>query len=347
MPQSGSGVKAMITDKVIAAKQAAVQQFLTLETSPVAFRAMVASVAPEHNVVGVGIGRKFVKGKATAKTVVRLYVDKKIAASAIPKAHLLPEEINGVETDVIEAGAFFAFATAAAAAAVAPQQGRFRPAKPGSSIGFKFLPPDDRFVMAGTFGALVAKGNDRFVLSNNHVLANENRQPLGSAIYQPGLLDGGDPTTDEIAKLTQFVRLQPNAPNTVDCAIAKLDGPKLATATFLPSVGKLKSGTPLVATANQAVMKVGRTTRYTTGVIFDLSADVKVGYDIGTLQFTDQILIKSTTSKPFSAAGDSGSLIVDKKKKQPVGLLFAGSTQFTIANHIGDVLSALGVTILA
>jgi hypothetical protein len=339
----------MIPDKVLAAKQAAVSQFLTRETSPVAFRAMVVSVAPEHNVVGVGVGRKLVKGRATAKTVVRLYVDKKVALNAIPKAHQLPAEIDGVETDVIEAGAFFALPAVvafAAGPAVAPQQGKFRPARPGSSIGFKFLPPDDKFVMAGTFGALVAKGKDHFVLSNNHVLANENRQPLRSEIYQPGLLDNGDPATDGIAKLTQFVPLQPSANNTVDCAIAKLDNPKLATGRFLPGVGKLKSGTPLVATQNQAVMKVGRTTGFTQGVIFDLSADVKVGYDIGTLQFSDQILIKSTTTKPFSAAGDSGSLIVDKKKKQPVGLLFAGSTQFTIANHIGDVLSALGVTVV-
>lgn len=45
--------------------------------------------------------------------------------------------------------------------------------------------------------------------------------------------------------------------------------------------------------------------------------------------------------------GDSGSLIVDRKSKQAVALLFAGSATNTIANHIDDVLGALGVTIVA
>jgi hypothetical protein len=32
--------------------------------------------------------------------------------------------------------------------------------------------------MAGTFGCLVTDGTKRFILSNNHVLANENALPL-------------------------------------------------------------------------------------------------------------------------------------------------------------------------
>ena len=36
------------------------------------------------------------------------------------------------------------------------------------------------FVMAGTYGAVVTDGTDVFILSNNHVLANENDLPLGN-----------------------------------------------------------------------------------------------------------------------------------------------------------------------
>jgi hypothetical protein len=48
----------------------------------------------------------------------------------------------------------------------------------------------------------------------------------------------------------------------------------------------------------------------------------------------------------FSDAGDSGSLIVERKSKRPVGLLFGGSLSHTIANYIGDVLQELGVKII-
>ena len=77
-----------------------------------------------------------------------------------------------------------------------------------------------------------------------------------------------------------------------------------------------------------------------------ISANVKVGYDLGTLTFEDQIIIVGGT-KSFSDAGDSGSLIVEQKSKRPVGLLFAGSDSHTIANHIEDVLQQLNVSIVA
>ncbi len=54
--------------------------------------------------------------------------------------------------------------------------------------------------------------------------------------------------------------------------------------------------------------------------------------------YANQIDIVSST---FSAAGDSGSLIVDAQTAQPVGLLYAGSPSDTVANPIQDVLAAL------
>jgi hypothetical protein len=60
-------------------------------------------------------------------------------------------------------------------------------------------------------------------------------------------------------------------------------------------------------------------------------------------RFVDQIAITDGT---FSAGGDSGSLIVTADdKKNPVGLLFAGSDMHTIANPIGLVLDRFNVTI--
>ena len=94
------------------------------------------------------------------------------------------------------------------------------------------------------------------------------------------------------------------------------------------------------------VHKDGRTTGYTQGVIRDLTADVKIQYEMGVVQFTEQVLIVGTGGS-FSQPGDSGSLIVDRKTQRPVALLFAGSSSHTIANHLDDVVQALGVSIVA
>jgi hypothetical protein len=98
-------------------------------------------------------------------------------------------------------------------------------------------------------------------------------------------------------------------------------------------------------------MKYGRTTGLTKGSIAFINATVDVNYGAsGIARFVDQIVIQPGS---FSAGGDSGSLIVlDGKgrdiandKGKPVGLLFAGSAFYTIANPIDAVLVSFGVTI--
>jgi len=199
--------------------------------------------------------------------------------------------------------------------------------------------------MAGTFGAVVAAGGTRHILSNNHVLANENSLSVGSPIFQPGLLDRGNPNRDQIARLTRFVALQSEQPNSLDCAIAEILDDQNVSPAFLPKVGRLKSPQPITATEGMRVEKVGRTTGYTTGVIFDLSADVKIEYELGILTFFDQILIRGSEGM-FSDRGDSGSVIVDRTTRRATALLFAGSDSHTIANPLADVLAQLGVTMV-
>jgi hypothetical protein len=77
-----------------------------------------------------------------------------------------------------------------------------RPLLIGSSTGFLA----SGFIMAGTLGCFVRSGSSTalYILSNNHVLADENRYPKGGSIVQPGALDGGSPTADRVAKLTRF-----------------------------------------------------------------------------------------------------------------------------------------------
>ena len=71
-------------------------------------------------------------------------------------------------------------------AAVPWYQKMTRPLRIGASIGhFK--------ITAGTLGGFVRSRDDStmLILSNNHVLANENKAKKGDAIIQPGPFDGG------------------------------------------------------------------------------------------------------------------------------------------------------------
>jgi hypothetical protein len=101
----------------------------------------------------------------------------------------------------------------------------------------------------------------------------------------------------------------------------------------------------VAAAVGMKVHKHGRTTGYTRGEVIDVAGDFNIAYDFGTARFVDQIVIVGDVGS-FSNSGDSGSLIVERSKNQATGLLFAGSTSHTIANHISDVLAALGVTLV-
>jgi hypothetical protein len=225
---------------------------------------------------------------------------------------------------------------------------RQRPLLIGSSIGFLA----NGFIMAGTLGCFVRSGSSStlHILSNNHVLADENRYPRGRPITQPGGLDGGSPTADRVAKLTRFVRLETGQANLVDGAIAKLNSTIQADAHKLKGIGTLAGQRAGGLEVGDVVHKVGRTTGVRHGRVTAFELDgVLVEYDIGVLSFDDQVEIEGSGSRSFSDAGDSGSLIVDDQMLA-AALLFAGGDHggsngkgLTYANPIAAVLQALKV----
>jgi len=209
-------------------------------------------------------------------------------------------------------------------------------------------------ITAGTICCRVKNiiGSAVFALSNNHVYANVNQASIGDEVIQPGPFDLGtvDNLDHVIGYLDDFETLRfGGAPNMIDAAIASTTTALLGNAT--PSDGY---GTPLSTTVSASealglrVMKYGRTTGQTKGRIDSINATLNINYgDNRIALFKSQIVI---TPGNFSAAGDSGSLIVvnDKKSEhngKPVGLLFAGSFIATIANPIDEVLMRFGVRI--
>ena len=77
-------------------------------------------------------------------------------------------------------------------------------------------------VTAGTLGCFVKtrQGGAVRILSNNHVLANENRSKKGDAVLLPGPFDGGRKGKDTVGTLDKYVRLKRTGLNFVDAALA-------------------------------------------------------------------------------------------------------------------------------
>jgi hypothetical protein len=218
-----------------------------------------------------------------------------------------------------------------------------RPVPIGVSTGH----PD---ITAGTIGCRVkdSKGNV-YALSNNHIFANSNNASIGDNILQPGPYDGGTNPEDAIGTLYDFEPIDFSKNNLMDAAIALCSTATLSFSTPAGDAYGAPGTLPVAATIGQSVRKYGRTTLYTTGTVEEVNVTVQVCYVsngatcIKSARFVNQIAVSPGT---FSGGGDSGSLIVtNDDNKNPVGLLFAGSTARTLANPIGDVLSRFGVTI--
>jgi hypothetical protein len=313
------------------------------------------------NVIGVGTGYKVSDGKRTSELCLVTLVRQKVPPSALQADAMVPREIDGVRTDVVEIGEVRALQT---------RTSRWRPAPAGVSLGHYRI-------TAGTFSCLVhdrASGTP-LMLSNNHVLANSNDASPGDAILQPGPADGGQAGADTIAVLERFcpiefntqpgscnvanayaslgnavarllgsqhrvvsIKSNPQAANLVDAAVAR----PINSADVLDEI--LEIGTvsgSLPAQLGMAVRKSGRTTGLTTGEITIMEATVTVNYGTGK----DAVFENQLIMGPMSQGGDSGSLIVAASSQQAVGLLFAGSEQSTIANPIQAVLNCLDVTL--
>lgn len=223
-------------------------------------------------------------------------------------------------------------------------QSRQRPLLIGSSVGHFAI-------TAGTVGAFVRdkKSLRPVLLSNNHVLANEDRATVGDAILQQGAIDGGRRPADVIGRLGDFVSLKSRS-NLVDAAIASLEPDVDFDPTTLTGLGTLGGLRAEPIEPGQAVMKVGRTTGVTRGLVTAIELDdVVVGFERGELSFDSQIEIEGVGPDSFSAGGDSGSLILDDRG-MAAALLFAGGDTggsngkgLTYANDIHTVLAMLNI----
>ncbi len=160
-----------------------------------------------RNVHAVGVGKKISEDKSTEADCVRVYVVQKLPLSLLSPRDVIPREIDGIPTDVIESDPAFAFArkkttrrkttkkkkssgsTSASSSCSADRKKRQRPVVAGISAGH-------RDITAGTLGCWchsTKAGDDPsqiYALSNNHVFANVDAALIGDPLYQQSPADG-------------------------------------------------------------------------------------------------------------------------------------------------------------
>ncbi len=194
----------------------------------------------------------------------------------------------------------------------------------------------------GKWADSVSEG-DLVRLSNNHVYARINKAELGEPIIQPSPRDGGSLPDDKTGELRGYVTIEDGSK--VDVAARSADKERESA-----EYHELDDSWPTSVRRDdyrsmkgKTVTKTGRTTGVTQSQVKATSASVRVRFgDAGTLTLRDQCIAGA-----MSKGGDSGSPVFLDSSGELVGLLFAGSSNQTIFNKIGNVESELGVELLA
>lgn len=240
--------------------------------------------------------------------------------------------------------------------ATLPEQHHQRPLRPGLQLQNwdedvrAGLLASER-VAVGTLGMVLERDDGPLLLSNNHVLAGQNRGCVGDRITQPGGLRICE--SEVVARLERFVPLRPSPTgarpqqqsviwNRVDAAVARL-APGVGWSASYLAVHSLPTPSHCAGPVlNERVFKVGRTTGLRWGTIVSVGDRVgPIPYAIGDCWFSGSFVIEGEGGQPFSEGGDSGAIVV-RQTGEVVGMLYAGNGVETFACPITDVLAAIG-----
>ncbi|WP_068618888.1 hypothetical protein [Paenibacillus tuaregi] len=197
--------------------------------------------------------------------------------------------------------------------------GRIRPVVAGYSVGTPNV--------SGTAGLIVRSrsGNQKYILSNNHVL-NATNSSKYSVTIQPGGADGGTSPKDRVGHLDRFVKISSTRPNFMDAATSIPTRNSLLSPTYA-QIGVIP-GYVTSYRVGDKFKKVGRTTGLVNGTVDSIHTDVQISYegyaDLSVVTFKDQTVVKG--SSPVSLPGDSGSVWLTRQGNYAAAVNYAGSS---------------------
>lgn len=285
-------------------------------------RAAEARLLAIPGVHGVAVGLREVDGRLTEEIVISVSVLQKKPLGELPPEEVIPSEIDGVPTDVIEHSL------------MEPQadDAKYRPIKGGAQIQLRrgpFLP-----FLTGTMGCIVSidKTDVAALLTNHHVVADAH----DDLVAQPSRESNCCACCPAIIGTRGLKILSED----LDGAICVID----SAVQWNPSIIDIGGVTGTAsAVLNETVRKRGRTTGTTSGTVtaIDYSGTRSDGWE-----FKRQVRIKPPSNRePFSRGGDSGSAVVNQKR-QVVALLWGGTTDYAGASPIEYAIKQLGIKVV-
>ncbi len=320
---------------------------ITVEALKTYVRNEASYFLDKPNVTSIGVGYKQVGGKATRELCIQLTVGEKSAPERLESlgVEALPKKlvVGGIEvpTDVIERS-YDAHLRPQAAPRKPDRKKRLDPIVPGISIAHVD-------VTAGTVGAVVydARTGAPYVLSNWHVLHGDTGG-IGDPISQPGSFDDNRVQQNLYGHL---VRSHLGAAG--DCAIATIEGRQLAPEILGLGVAVDRIAEPALG---DKVMKSGRTTEITHGIVARVHVTVRIDYgaagshDIGGFEIQPDPAHPARDGE-ISMGGDSGAAWVGSERGKAtstmVGLHFAGEVgnapEHALACYAGSVFQKLEI----
>lgn len=277
-----------------------------------------ATLLPLPSVVQVSIGLKESQGVTSDDISFIVYVDRKRGLNELAADEVIPAEVLGVKTDVVEIRA----------RQQETDESEYRPLKGGIQIG-------NGSGALGTLGCVAKRTADgaTVFLSNHHVMFASGKG-VGDKIGQPDFSESCCCSCGEIGTIAAG-----KVGGLVDCAIAAIKA-GIGNVQTINQIGNIAGTADPVP--GEVVRKVGRTTGLTTGKVKDPSAP---GINDRGISFTDQIdIVPLDGVTLFSNAGDSGSVVVNSLN-QIIGLHWGRVGLVSTSCKITNVMAELGITI--
>ncbi|WP_228815084.1 DNA/RNA non-specific endonuclease [Nocardia cyriacigeorgica] len=313
-------------------------------------RARGAGYLDDPNITSIGIGYKITDGAATDVLSVQFTVGKKVGPEQLEAlgTSMIPETIDvdgvAVPTDVLERRYEPSFRIVAEAE---PPQTKVRrdPVVPGISVAN----------INGTAGTLGCIGYDAadgtpLVLSNWHVLHGPGAA-IGDIVVRPGPHDDNRTDRNRLGVLRRS-----HLGIAGDCAVATIEDRRFETAILGLDLTPTDIGDPELG---DTVVKSGRTTAITHGVVRRVDVIVKIGYGdagehrIGCFEIGPDPAHPAADGE-ISRGGDSGAVWMATTGTAPttvmVGLHFGGETDSSPDEHAlaclpRSVFEKLGITL--
>lgn len=263
-----------------------------------------------ENVNGAGIGVKQEDGFIVSREPhIIVHVSHKIPPSDLDEDEIIPEEVNGVPTDVI------------VVRNVTPdnRQSRFRPVVGGVSCGHV----DTTY---GTIGTPVidAPNGQRVVLTAAHVADPSNSDTTGQSFLQPGPSHGGVDPDDSIGTVHELGKRDSSSGVTDNCDTALIAVNSDIQSDYMWGAGQFAGFEN--ANFNTRYIKFGTTTGLTSGMLVESDADVEITANDGTTYSYTGV----ERYERFHDGGDSGALNcrIDRETGDIYGVSvhFAGSS---------------------